>query len=69
MAESSKYNERRLHHRSPISSGVIAVLITSSPEIIGTVSDISLGGAKITYHDPINSIPNLMSTSFLMTVL
>lgn len=54
MAESSKYNERRLHHRSQISSGVIAVLITSSPEIIGTVSDISLGGAKITYHDPIN---------------
>ena len=54
MAESSEYNERRLHQRSPISSGVIAVLITSSPEIIGTVSDISLGGAKITYHDPKN---------------
>jgi hypothetical protein len=54
MAESSEYNKRRLHQRSPVSSGVIAVLITSSPEIIGTVSDISLGGAKITYHDPQN---------------
>ena len=54
MAESSEYNERRLHQRAPVSSGVIAVLITSSPEIIGTVSDISLGGAKITYHDPQN---------------
>ena len=54
MAESSKYDERRLHQRSPVSIGVIAVLITSSPEIIGSVSDISLGGAKITYHDPQN---------------
>ena len=54
MAESSEYDERRTHQRSPVSSGVIAVLITSSPEIIGSVSDISLGGAKITYHDPQN---------------
>ena len=54
MAESSEYDERRLHQRSPVTSGVIAVLITSCPEIIGSVSDISLGGAKITYHDPKN---------------
>jgi hypothetical protein len=54
MAESSDYHERRQHDRSPVSIGVIAVLITSSPEIIGSVSDISLGGAKITYHDPQN---------------
>jgi hypothetical protein len=54
MAESSEYDERRIHQRSPVSSGVIAVLITSSPEIIGSVTDISLGGAKITYHDPKN---------------
>ena len=54
MAKSSEYDERRTHQRSPVSSGVIAVLITSCPEIIGSVSDISLGGAKITYHDPKN---------------
>ena len=54
MAESSEYHERRLHQRTPVSSGVIAVLITTCPEIIGSVSDISLGGAKITYHDPKN---------------
>ena len=54
MKKSSSYDERRIHQRSPVSSGVIAVLITSSPEIIGSVSDISLGGAKITYHDPQN---------------
>jgi hypothetical protein len=54
MAKSSEYDERRTHQRLPVSSGVIAVLITSSPEIIGSVSDISLGGAKITYHDPTN---------------
>ena len=52
MAESAEYDERRQHHRSPVSSGVIAVLISSAPEIIGSVSDISLGGAKITYHNP-----------------
>jgi len=28
------------------------VLIAASPEIIGSVTDISLGGAKITYHNP-----------------
>jgi hypothetical protein len=54
MTESADLQERRQHHRSPVSSGVIAVLITSSPEIIGSVTDISLGGAKITYHDPKN---------------
>jgi hypothetical protein len=52
MAESSEHDERRQHQRTPVSSGVIAVLITSCPEIIGSVNDISLGGAKITYHTP-----------------
>ena len=61
MAESSNYHERRQHERSPVSIGVIAVLITSSPEIIGSVSDISLGGAKITYHDPKNRETDLSS--------
>jgi hypothetical protein len=54
MPESSEYDERRQHQRLQVTSGVIAVLITSSPEIIGSVSDISLGGARITYHDPQN---------------
>ena len=52
MAESAEYHERRQYQRSQVSSGVIAVLITSSPEIIGSVTDISLGGAKVTYHYP-----------------
>ena len=52
MTESADFKERRQHKRSPVYSGVIAVLITSSPEIIGSVTDISLGGAKITYHNP-----------------
>ena len=54
MVESAEYHERRQHQRSSVSSGVIAVLITSAPEIIGSVSDISLGGAKVTYHNPKN---------------
>jgi len=52
MPESAEYQERRQHQRTPVSTGIIAVLITSYPEIIGSVTDISLGGAKITYHDP-----------------
>ena len=52
MAESSGNSERRKYERTHVTSGVIAVLITSAPEIIGSVSDISLGGAKITYHTP-----------------
>jgi c-di-GMP-binding flagellar brake protein YcgR len=54
MPESAVNNERRQHQRLPVSAGIIAVLITSTPEIIGSVSDISLGGAKITYHNPTN---------------
>ena len=54
MTESAEFQERRQYQRSPVYSGVIAVLITSSPEIIGSITDISLGGAKITYHDPKN---------------
>jgi len=52
MVESAVSNERRQHQRSSASSSIIAVLIASAPEIIGSVSDISLGGAKITYHKP-----------------
>jgi len=55
MSESSENDERRLHQRSPVPTGVIAVLITCCPEIIGSVRDISLGGAKITYHHPDNT--------------
>jgi len=54
MKETAEYDERRHHQRSPVSSSVIAVLMTSEPEVIGSVSDISLGGAKITYHNPKN---------------
>ncbi len=54
MSESSGYDERRQHQREQVSSNVIAVLITSSPEIIGSVKDISLGGIRITYYDPRN---------------
>jgi len=54
MAESAEHTERRQHQRAQVSSGVIAVLITNAPEIIGSISDISLGGAKVTYHNPKN---------------
>ncbi|MBW2502679.1 MAG: PilZ domain-containing protein [Deltaproteobacteria bacterium] len=55
MQKGSALKERRRHLRSPVSSGVVAVLISSAPEIIGSVRDISIGGAKITYHNLQNS--------------
>jgi len=55
MPVSSEHDDRRHHQRTPVSTGVIAVLITCCPEIIGSVSDISLGGAKIVYHHPDNT--------------
>jgi hypothetical protein len=55
MKKGTAAKERRRHLRSSVPSGVVAVLISSAPEIIGSVRDISLGGAKITYHDLQNS--------------
>ena len=55
MAESMHYSNRREHKRSPVSNGITAVLITSSPEVIGSVIDISMGGVKITYHEQKNT--------------
>ena len=54
MAEKAENHERRRHRRSPVTSGVIAVLMTPAQEVIGSVSDISLGGAKVTFHNPDN---------------
>ena len=51
MEESIYSPERREHKRSRVSNGVTAVLITSSPEVIGSVIDLSMGGAKISYHE------------------
>lgn len=51
MEESIYSPERRGHKRLRVSNGVTAVLITSAPEVIGSVIDLSMGGAKITYHE------------------
>lgn len=51
MAESKNYSDRREHRRSSVAYGVTAVIITTSPEIIGSVIDISMGGVKVTYHE------------------
>ena len=55
MAESMYNAERREHKRSPVPNGVTAVLITSAPEVIGSVLDISMGGVKIAYHEQKNT--------------
>lgn len=54
MEGSATFQERRKGQRTLVTSGVIAILISSAPEIIGSVVDISLGGAKISYHNPKN---------------
>lgn len=55
MAESMYTSDRREHKRSPAANGVTAVLITSAPEVIGSVIDISMGGVKIAYHEQKNT--------------
>ena len=55
MAESMYSPERREHNRLRVLNGVTAVLITSAPEVIGSVIDISMGGAQITYHEHKNT--------------
>ncbi|KPK00384.1 MAG: hypothetical protein AMJ60_01615 [Desulfobacterales bacterium SG8_35] len=54
MAEKTENKERRRHRRSPVTSGVTAFLMTSAQEVIGSVSDISMGGVKVTFHNPDN---------------
>ena len=59
MAESIYYSDRREHKRSLVTNGVTAVLIASSPEVIGSVIDISMGGVQIAYHEQKNTNINL----------
>lgn len=59
MAESIYYSDRREHKRSLVTNGVTAVLIASSPEVIGSVIDISMGGIQIAYHEQKNTNINL----------
>ena len=51
MKERNDFREKREHIRAPMHSTVIGILNSKDPETIGTIADISLGGAKCTYYE------------------
>ena len=51
MKENSDYTERRQHKRASAQTIVIGMLNSGESITIGSISDISLGGVKFTYHE------------------
>jgi len=76
MKENSDYTERRQHTRSSAKSIVVGILNSDSSNIIGSITDISLGGVKLTYNElemdspkhPINSIDLIVDCDYLMDI-
>ncbi len=52
MKKNTGFTERRQHARSSVTSIVVAILNAAKPEIIGSITDISLGGVKFTCNEP-----------------
>jgi len=57
MNENIGFAERRQHKRSGVKQIVVGVLKSTSPEIIGSITDISLSGVKFTYNELKNAPP------------
>ena len=51
MKEHDDFCEKREHIRASMHSTVVGILNSKDPETIGTIADISLGGAKCTYYE------------------
>ena len=51
MKESKNYTERRLHERSSVQNFVVGILNSGRSVTIGSVSNISMGGARCTYNE------------------
>jgi hypothetical protein len=74
MKENSDDTERRYHKRASVKNVVIGVLNTGEPALIGSITDISYGGVKFTYHefrtefkkDPIHSIDLIADSNYML---
>jgi hypothetical protein len=72
--ESKKTTERRQHKRASVKNVVVGVLNTGEPGLIGSITDISYGGVKFTYHefrtefkkDPIHSIDLIADSNYML---
>ena len=51
MKESRNFTERRLHERSSVQNFVVGILNSGESVTIGSITDISLGGARCTYNE------------------
>ena len=51
MKEKTADAERRRHARTSVKHVVVGVLNIGTPGLIGSITDISLGGVKFTYHE------------------
>ena len=51
MKENKNYTERRQHERSSVQNFVVGILNSGRSVTIGSVSDISMGGARCTYNE------------------
>ena len=73
MNKSQDYDERRQHARAYLQNIVVGVLNSEGPDIIGSITDISLGGVKYTYNEfrtappkrPIHSIDLISESHYL----
>lgn len=50
MKENTGFTERRKHTRTSVKNIIVGVINSDEPEIIGSITDISPGGVKFTYH-------------------
>jgi hypothetical protein len=51
MKESRDFAERRQHKRACVQTIVVGILNSDEPVMIGSITDISLGGVKFTYNE------------------
>ena len=51
MKKQTDIAERRKHERTSVKNVVVGVLNIGEPGLIGSITDISLGGVKFTYHE------------------
>ena len=51
MKENKDYTERRQHERSSVQNLVVGILNSDESVTIGSIDDISLGGARCTYNE------------------
>ena len=74
MKEKTDITERRQHNRTSVKHIVVGVLNTGEPALVGSITDISLGGVKFTYDefrtefkkDGINSIDLIADSNIML---